>query len=205
VGVLTLKWDQRFESAFLQRRVTRELGQLTVPAVEEGRAITFSAFTDSFRSCCSAGSFRGSVAIASPSRRQLVSSSQLSASMNSAQRRYRFLRLCSLDFCFGDVHHRSWNPQSLPLVVLDFEAQPLLVAVGITPRDRLTICNAVLYPSGRQFQPADPFNDISPGARPRPPGEIVAGSRTTQEKAAHSRPHPSRSLLQTFFNLHDAD
>src|SRR5262245_30943689 len=30
--------------------------------------------------------------------RQVASSSQLSASMNSAQRRYRFLRLCSLDF-----------------------------------------------------------------------------------------------------------
>jgi hypothetical protein len=29
------KWDQQFESAFLQRRVTSELGQLTVPAVEE--------------------------------------------------------------------------------------------------------------------------------------------------------------------------
>src|SRR5204862_5711705 len=35
----------------------------------------------------------------------------------------------------GDVHNRAWNMQALPFVILGLEAEALLVAVGVTPRD----------------------------------------------------------------------
>ncbi len=38
-------------------------------------------------------------------------------------------------FGVGDVHHRAGDAQPLPFEILDLEPLPLLVAVGMTPRD----------------------------------------------------------------------
>src|SRR6202040_25202 len=39
-------------------------------------------------------------------------------------------------FGLGDVHHRPWNMKPLPFVSLSLEAETLLIAVRIAPRDR---------------------------------------------------------------------
>src|SRR5580700_8513884 len=39
-------------------------------------------------------------------------------------------------FGLGDVHHRPWNMKPLPFVSLGLEAETLLIAVRIAPRDR---------------------------------------------------------------------
>src|SRR6516225_4638785 len=39
-------------------------------------------------------------------------------------------------FGLGDIHHRTGDAQPLRLVILNLETEPLLVAVGVAPRDR---------------------------------------------------------------------
>ena len=69
---------------------------------------------------------------------RVASWSQLSASMNWAQRRYRFLQVVLARLGLRQIGDDPRQPQPFPLVILDLGADPLDVVVRITPRDGST-------------------------------------------------------------------